>query len=126
MAAASAGPSSEGADTTIFLRATFLDARSKKSCLCLRVASHSSTKAFWDSVVEPALANWGGVSPSTELTLLCRGRRVDISPSVSLADIALFAYTHVADEGGFGLGDYPAVERWIERVSQLPDFIPMG
>ena len=93
MAAASAGPSSEGADTTIFLRATFLDARSKKSCLCLRVASHSSTKAFWDSVVEPALANWGGVSPSTELTLLCRGRRVDISPSVSLADIGVSSLT---------------------------------
>ncbi|MEH6724307.1 MAG: glutathione S-transferase family protein [Qipengyuania sp.] len=49
-----------------------------------------------------------------------------VGSSVSLADIALFAYTHVADEGGFGLGDYPAVERWIERVSQLPDFIPMG
>jgi glutathione S-transferase len=49
-----------------------------------------------------------------------------VGDSVSLADIALFAYTHVADEGGFGLGDYPAVERWIERVSQLPDFIPMG
>lgn len=49
-----------------------------------------------------------------------------VGDSVSLADIALFAYTHVAEEGGFGLGDYPAVERWIERVSQLPDFIPMG
>lgn len=49
-----------------------------------------------------------------------------VGDSVSLADIALFAYTHVADEGGFGLGDYPAVELWIERVSQLPDFIPMG
>lgn len=49
-----------------------------------------------------------------------------VGDSVSLADIALFAYTHVADEGGFGLGDYPAVERWIDRVSQLPDFIPMG
>ena len=49
-----------------------------------------------------------------------------VGESYSIADIALYAYTHVADEGGFGLGDYPAVERWIERVSQLPDFIPMG
>lgn len=49
-----------------------------------------------------------------------------VGGSVSLADIALFAYTHVAEEGGFGLGDYPAVERWIERVCDLPDFIPMG
>ena len=49
-----------------------------------------------------------------------------VGDSISLADIALFAYTHVAEEGGFGLGDYPAVERWIERVSGLPDFIPMA
>ncbi|UYH54516.1 glutathione S-transferase family protein [Qipengyuania sp. SS22] len=49
-----------------------------------------------------------------------------VGDSVSLADIALFAYTHVAEEGGFGLGDYPAVGRWIERVSELPHFIPMG
>jgi glutathione S-transferase len=48
-----------------------------------------------------------------------------VGSSVSLADIALFAYTHVAEEGGFGLGDYPAIGRWIDRVSRLPDFIPM-
>lgn len=44
----------------------------------------------------------------------------------SLADIALFPYTHVAEEGGFGLGDYPAVEAWIARIRQLPGFVPMG
>lgn len=44
---------------------------------------------------------------------------------VTLADIALFAYTHVAEEGGFGLGDYPAVSRWIARMGDLPDFVPM-
>ena len=43
----------------------------------------------------------------------------------TLADIALFPYTHVAEEGGFGLGDYAHVGRWIERVRQLPDFVPM-
>ncbi|WP_066529456.1 glutathione S-transferase family protein [Erythrobacter sp. CCH5-A1] len=44
----------------------------------------------------------------------------------SLADIALFPYTHVAEEGGFGLGDYPAVKAWIARVQGLPGFVPMG
>lgn len=43
----------------------------------------------------------------------------------SLADIALFAYTHVADEGGFALSDYPAVGAWIARIRQLPGFVPM-
>lgn len=34
----------------------------------------------------------------------------------SVADIALFAYTHCADEGGFQLAEFPAVSRWIARV----------
>jgi glutathione S-transferase len=43
---------------------------------------------------------------------------------VTLADIALYAYTHVAEEGGgFRLDDYPAVQRWLARVWELPDYI---
>ena len=34
----------------------------------------------------------------------------------SIADIALYAYTHVCDEGGFDLAPYPAVRAWLERV----------
>lgn len=44
----------------------------------------------------------------------------------TLADIALFAYTHVAEEGGFGLADYPAVRDWIARVEGLSGFVTMG
>ena len=43
----------------------------------------------------------------------------------SIADIALFAYTHVADEGGFPLGDFPKVQEWIQRVTAQPGFIAM-
>lgn len=39
-----------------------------------------------------------------------------VGDALSLADVALVAYTRVADEGGFDLGDYPAVQRWIARV----------
>lgn len=39
-----------------------------------------------------------------------------VGDSVSLADIALVAYTRVARQGGFDLDDYPAVQRWIARV----------
>lgn len=45
--------------------------------------------------------------------------------AVTLADIALFAYTHVAEEGGFGLGDYPHILAWIARVQALPGFVAM-
>jgi glutathione S-transferase len=44
----------------------------------------------------------------------------------SIADIALFAYTHVSHEGGFPLDDFPNVRRWIERVGAQPRFIAMG
>ncbi|NBB25433.1 glutathione S-transferase family protein [Porphyrobacter sp. SLTP] len=43
----------------------------------------------------------------------------------TLADIALFPYTHVAEEGGFGLRDYPHILSWIARVQALPGFIAM-
>lgn len=43
----------------------------------------------------------------------------------SLADIALFAYTHVADEGGFELSRFPAVVNWLRRVVALPRFRPV-
>lgn len=49
-----------------------------------------------------------------------------VGKDVTLADIALFAYTHVAEQGGFGLGDYPAIGRWIERVRNLDGFVPMA
>jgi glutathione S-transferase len=43
----------------------------------------------------------------------------------SIADIALFAYTHVAHEGGFDLAPYPAIRAWLDRVRATPGFVPM-
>ena len=43
----------------------------------------------------------------------------------SIADIALYAYTHVADEGGFDLDGFPAVRAWMVRVSSQPAHIPI-
>ncbi|MCP5149583.1 MAG: glutathione S-transferase family protein [Ectothiorhodospiraceae bacterium] len=45
------------------------------------------------------------------------------SSSPSIADIALFAYTHVADEGGFDLGPYRAIGDWLHRFSSLPGHV---
>jgi glutathione S-transferase len=44
----------------------------------------------------------------------------------TIADIALFAYTHVSHEGGFPLDYFPKVRGWIERVKAQPGFIPMS
>ena len=49
-----------------------------------------------------------------------------VGESVTLADIALFAYTHVCEQGCFALDDYPAVKAWIARVEALPGFVAMA
>ena len=43
----------------------------------------------------------------------------------SIADIALYGYTHCANEGGFDLGRYPAVSAWLARVAAEPGYIPL-
>ena len=48
-----------------------------------------------------------------------------VAERYGLADIALFAYTHVAGEGGFDLAPYPAVRAWIERVAAQPRHVPI-
>ena len=45
------------------------------------------------------------------------GQEFLVGERYSIADIALYAYTHVAREGGFDLGRYPAIRGWIERVA---------
>ncbi|MEL6529291.1 MAG: glutathione S-transferase family protein [Pseudomonadota bacterium] len=55
-----------------------------------------------------------------------RDREWFAGSAASLADIALFAYSHVSEEADFDLANYPAVRRWIEQVPKLPGFIPMG
>jgi glutathione S-transferase len=43
-----------------------------------------------------------------------------VGNAMSIADIALYAYTHVAGDGGFDLAPYPAINRWLARVAALP------
>jgi glutathione S-transferase len=43
----------------------------------------------------------------------------------SIADIALYAYTHVAHEGGFDLARFPAIRAWLDRVKTQPGHIPI-
>ena len=54
------------------------------------------------------------------------GRRFFVGDRLSLADIALYAYTHVAEEGGYRLGGYPAVTAWLGRVAGAPGFVAMS
>jgi glutathione S-transferase len=53
------------------------------------------------------------------------GRRWLVGDDVTLADIALFAYTHVADEAGYRMGDVPAIEAWIAAFKRRPWYSPI-
>ena len=53
------------------------------------------------------------------------GRPFLVGERYSLADIALYAYTHVAGEAGLPLEDYPAIRAWIGRVEQQPGWAPI-
>jgi glutathione S-transferase len=43
----------------------------------------------------------------------------------TIADISLYAYTHVAGEGGFDLSAYPAIRAWLARVVAHPKHVTM-
>ena len=53
------------------------------------------------------------------------GRSWLVGDAMTLADIALYAYTHVADEGGFELAGYPAIRTWLARVAAEPGHVPI-
>jgi glutathione S-transferase len=49
-----------------------------------------------------------------------------VGDTLTTADISLYAYTHVAHEGGFELSAYPAIERWLARVESQPHYRAMS
>jgi glutathione S-transferase len=53
------------------------------------------------------------------------GKSFLVGERYSLADISLYAYTHVADEGGFDLDPYPAIRGWLDRVAAQPGHVPI-
>ena len=51
------------------------------------------------------------------------GRAYLVGDALTLADLVLYAYTHVADEGGFDLEPYPAIRAWLDRVAAQPGHV---
>jgi glutathione S-transferase len=48
-----------------------------------------------------------------------------VGDGFTIADISLYAYTHVAEDGDFDLGRYPNVRAWIDRVASVPGYLPL-
>ena len=76
------------------------------------------TRAYLDDVRYLTNASSGRMAAAIAQAALaapdCRGWLA--GDRLSLADVALVAYTRVAPEGGFDLAEYPAVQAWVERV----------
>jgi glutathione S-transferase len=80
-------------------------------------------EAFADRVVERTAAGYRALGAME--AHLAEGREWLVGGGMTLADIALYAYTHVAHEGGFELARYPAVQAWLARVAAEPGHVPI-
>jgi glutathione S-transferase len=65
----------------------------------------------------------GGIAALRALEGHLTGREFLVGRRYTIADIALYAYTHVAPEGGFDLEPYPGIRTWLERVAAQPGHI---
>lgn len=85
----------------------------------------------WDNLTPAQLAQVEGKRAAGEAALKLMDERLSghdwlAGGRFSIADITLFAYTHVAHEGGFDLAAYPALERWLARVAAQPGHIALS
>jgi glutathione S-transferase len=71
-----------------------------------------------------ALAKFnGGLAALEAMERHLIGRDFFVGDRASVADIALYAYTHVADEGGFEIARFEAISAWLDRVRALPGYV---
>jgi glutathione S-transferase len=86
------------------------------------VAYSGRPEAFADRLAERTAAGYRALD-AMERHL--EGRDFLVGAAPSLADLALYAYTHVAPEGGFDLSGYSAIGSWMERVAAMPGHVPI-
>ena len=65
----------------------------------------------------------GGVKALEAMEEHLAGKQFLVGERYTIADIALYAYTHVAPEGGFALEPYPAIQAWLARVGAQPGHV---
>jgi glutathione S-transferase len=93
-----------------------------------------ATVRFWLKSLKKSPADFGeryqerfqrGADALAVLERQLTGRRWLVGDRVTLADIALFSYTHVAEEAGYRLADFPAISAWIANFMALPWYAPI-
>jgi len=90
-----------------------------------------ATSRFWISILGKAEEykqkleekQEGGYAALRVMEQHLANRTFFVAERYTVADIALFAYTHVADQGGFNLRQFPAINAWIQRVKSQSRYI---
>jgi len=82
--------------------------------------TYSTKPEIWEAQRENLTKR--GVKALAALELGLEGRDWLAGDGMTVADVALYAYTHVAGEGGFELERYPAIGAWLERIKLLPSW----
>ena len=104
--------------------------------MCFEQYSHEpniATVRFWLHYAELTLERQAAIDQKRPLGYAAldvmerhlRTRAFFVADRYSIADIALYAYTHVAHEGGFDLEPYPALRAWLSRVAAEPGHVPI-
>jgi glutathione S-transferase len=92
-----------------------------------------ATPRFWLTELSPDKYDAGELARKQERGRAALGvmeqhllnRAFFVGERYTVADIALYAYTHVAGEGGFDLAPFPAIGRWLGRVAEQPRHVPI-
>ena len=124
------------ADGTAFLPADRLERARVLQWMCFEQYSHEpniATSRFWIQHLGITDERRAALEQKRQLGYAALGvmeqhlapRAFFVDERYSIADIALYAYTHVADEGGFDLAPYASVRQWLQRVRDQPRHIPI-
>jgi glutathione S-transferase len=89
------------------------------------LVSYSGEAERYAKVIDRKTVDGYRALDALERHLARSGEPYVVGAAPTLADIALYAYTHVAHEGGFELDRYPAIGEWLERVASEPGHVPI-
>ena len=91
----------------------------------IAVIRHRTLHGHLDDYPDTAQRRERGYAALDAMEKHLEGREFFVGRRYTIADIALYAYTHVAAEGDFDLSRYPALGAWLGRVAAQPGHVPM-
>ena len=118
---------SDGYDRAKVLQWMFFEQYSHEPAIAVVrfLVAYSGEAKRYASVIERKTADGYRALDALEAHLGREDGSYVVGMQISLADIALYAYTHVAGEGGFDLAGYPAIRGWLDRVAAEPGHVPI-